>query len=415
MTINRLWNKSNEQTKKIVPLGYLLRRLCTERCYKREVLHGIIGDITVRLIVLFALGSICLLSPLSQADVNDDALAIEQQAVDNRLNIKSWYAVIDSDVKGFTPDDERFTEAVKYTYYAEGKKRRRDMVQNRPNPLVVAGKVTTKEIWSDYYYSYCDEIWTAPVSNTERVMPLMVRELTKLDGSEVPPQDVRLIGFVPLGFIFDKNVTDILTNTDVTIFGCGPAVSRRNVTEEELDGILCKKIVWQQSKSRSLTTWIAPSRGFSPICMEFRDTTEEVLCRTKVQTEKYKDTDIWFPVSSVFEEYWAGKTTLRETLNITVHLLNEKLDDSIFTAGGLDLPTGFPVAYLDKGEDNYVWNGREIVTEREVAYGHLLKPKPIIGTVRIIAMVLGLLIVASACFRYFFTKPNEEETDKERD
>ncbi|GHT19584.1 hypothetical protein FACS1894189_8470 [Planctomycetales bacterium] len=257
----------------------------------------------MRLIMAALFGLVLFFAAIGDVGA-EDAIQIERLAVEQRLKIKSWHVVVDSSVELFHPGEKHKSETVKYVYYADNdrKTRRRDITQSKQskdnNP---AKMVVTKEIWSDYYYYFCDEIYVNP-SAEEMVQPVRVDEKGDIPAGTVPPIDVRLIGFLPTGLLFDGNVTDTVGSTNSFRMQGDPSATFKSVVDESFDGIPCKKTVWVFAKGRTITTWIAPSLGFTPICMEYRSENEEI-CRTTVQLMRYKETEIWFPTSSIFEEY----------------------------------------------------------------------------------------------------------------
>jgi hypothetical protein len=268
------------------------------------------------------------------AGLQDNQEAVTQfelQVVEDRLKIKSWHVEVDSSLEDF--EEKHKSQFVKYTYYSESGKRRRDIVTKRTKDKIAEGfsNYVKKEIWSDYYYQFYDEIPESPDSN-ERPMNFVDKwEINDEMATLHLPIDVRSIGFSSSGLVFDHEVGFILGKTDASLFAGDSSVSHKSMSKENIDGIPCIKTTWKLSKNRSNTTWFATSMGNMPIRVEFRDDGDDkVLHRTKIKLEKYKNTNIWFPISSTFEEYNDGKLTLRETLKITTFSLNEKLPKNTF-------------------------------------------------------------------------------------
>jgi hypothetical protein len=321
-----------------------------------------IGDIFMLLKMLLV--QILILT----AGLQDNQEAITQfelQVVEDRLKIKSWHVEVDSSLENF--EEKHKSEFVKYTYYSESGKQRRDIVTKRTKDKIAEGfsNYVKKEIWSDYYYQFYDEAVLkseklntqaqqrgaivqgrslppipAPVydevpestDSNERPMKFVEkREINDETATLHLPIDIRSIGFSSSGLVFDRDVGFILGKTDASLFAGDSSVSHKSMSKENIDGIPCIKTTWKLSKNRSNTTWFATSMGNMPIRAEFRDDGDDkILHRTKVKLEKYKNTNIWFPVASTFEEYENGKLTLKETLKITTFSLNEKLPKNTF-------------------------------------------------------------------------------------
>ncbi|MDR1477820.1 MAG: hypothetical protein LBJ00_02645 [Planctomycetaceae bacterium] len=339
----------------------------------------------------------------SDADVQqirDEAVAIEQMAVENRLKVKSWHVELDYEAEFFDPEENHKSERGRYVYYAESGKRRRDLTRKNPDSSPGSPEIiTTKEVWSDYYYFFCDGVYTDTVTSETSMIVVNVKEATDEDASFHLPIDIRVLGFSASGILFERQVTDILGSTDSLRFCGDPHATHKEVNDDILDGTPCKKTIWKLSQYRSVTTWIAPTMGYAPIRMDFNDEASKIYYKTNVQLSQYKESGIWFPVNSVFEEYEDGKLLLRETVKVNVVSLNEKLDAITFTLRGLAIPKGWPVSYLDKDDANYVWDGQNIVTETEAKYAHLLKGRPRLFRVRaLLGFSVLFLLISFYCF-----------------
>jgi hypothetical protein len=279
--------------------------------------------------------------------ISDEATKIEQKAVDNRLKIKSWHVELDYATEFFRADEKHKSQKLFYVNYCEADKRRVDLTQKNLNTSEIT---STKQIISDYYYTFFDINCNKPATSKTFTSTVFVQELPDKELYEILPIDIRILGFSPSGILFERQITDILGIANLSPPHDNSDAKYKEVVDEVLDGIACKKTIWKLSKHRTITTWLAKEMNYTPIRMDFKDDESKIYYKTTLKLSQYKKTDIWFPVNSIFEEYENEELILRETVKLNVISLNEKLDKNTFTLRGFDIPKNTRISYLRKSD-----------------------------------------------------------------
>jgi hypothetical protein len=207
--------------------------------------------------------------------------------------------------------------------------------------------------------------------------------------------DVRILGMSTSGMYLQCPLTELI------------ATPYPNVKREILDDIYCevpcKKIIYSSDYGKAFVQ-IAPSKGYSALRIEIRSPNGEYYEYTDLKVQEYKKTGIWYPFYSKLERYENNELTLSEEMDIEVISINEPIDDKYFSVASLNVPPGTMVADPELGSGNYVWDGKEVVSENFYRYGSGIVP-PSSRSRYLMLLAINLLIIGLYClWKYYKTK-----------
>ena len=221
-------------------------------------------------------------------------------------------------------------------------------------PGVREDHYTDMQVWGDEERSTYSTQRFADGSKV--VLDVRPREtvLKGMPDHKIPIFDVRVLGFLTTGLLAQGDIGKLIGH---------PERSNLSMVDETLEGIPCKKIcfVILNAKKNPVKNsfWIAPEMGYSVIQNE--SSRDRFRSYTKLVVKEYRNTGLWFPVSSISEALDDGKRLTYEKLTIDVLSLNEPLDAKYFTIGNLNVLPGTRVTGIPTPDNvKLIWDGKEI-------------------------------------------------------
>ena len=202
--------------------------------------------------------------------------------------------------------------------------------------------------------------------------------------------DARWLAWHSEGIGFGVPMREVLGN---------PRYTNREMRDDTCRGIECKRLSFQLDGDKHLV-WVAPQCGYSILAyrLEVAGSPPAQVYQSDIQVRRWKQTDIWVPVSYVYEMLVDGVVAEREETDIEFFSLNEALDDSIFQANSLPVPVGRVMNIPSKpSNETWVWNGSEpVLSERGVESGTIGSSARVRLPLLLVAFVLTVICVA--CF-----------------
>ncbi|GIW95692.1 MAG: hypothetical protein KatS3mg110_3733 [Pirellulaceae bacterium] len=139
------------------------------------------------------------------------------------------------------------------------------------------------------------------------------------------------------------------------------------IRPDQVGGISCWQVAFTCTFPRNIVSyrmWIVPEWDWaiSRIEAEFPGGKNE----KEFRYQQHQPSRLWFPIFARGLQWANERLKVVEELELEIKSLNEPLPESIFTPEGWDVPPGtsvikFPV---EQNPVYYVWNGKEVVTQR---------------------------------------------------
>ncbi|MDR2409678.1 MAG: hypothetical protein LBE13_16425 [Bacteroidales bacterium] len=319
----------------------------------------------------------------------------EKLCLENRLKMKTWHIVFNRKI--IDKEDSKRNNLIKNVSIYDITRQRSDRTEleeslnQRIEPSTRTNIYDGKRIYS--YKSGIDKegaTWALEFQTLE--------DKRKNDPSSY--FEVRTLGLHPSGMLYKFPLTEYITTSN-------PAISR-SITDDVWDKIPCKKITYTFEGLGHSHCWIDPSKGYSVLRFEqatFDNTRREY---TDLQVKEYKNTGIWYPCYCIFERYENKDLIISEEMDIEVISINEPIDDKYFSLASLNVPVGTMVADPELGSGNYVWDGKEVVSENFYRYGSGISPiSP--KSRYFMLLAINLLIIGLYCFWKYYQIGNNKK------
>jgi hypothetical protein len=325
----------------------------------------------------------------------------ERQAIENRKKIETFHIEIACKYWELNDNPQApMASVIGKTYYADGVNFRHDITRKRG--VVIKGEESLfTTIW---VYTKDQAIWyTRGINEYGQRCAVDIKPL----GVDTPMTftDVRTIGMKPAGFMFEGPIDRYIGYLD-----------RKDsiAVDDMFGGVPCKKIAFTAPQSGArVTYWIAPSKGYSVLCMtgycdgkeegEFGEEFTVTECTT-VEVAEYKNSGLWFPIRANFTRTneRTKEVVMKHDFEITVHSLNEPLDPDFFTLKSFGIPVGTDVLiYPDSKDENFYWDGYKISSNRIAAFDDVTEVERSRRLTRILTIIV-LNIIAVICLYFYF-------------
>ncbi|MDR0703502.1 MAG: outer membrane lipoprotein-sorting protein [Planctomycetaceae bacterium] len=282
----------------------------------------------------------------------------EKLCLENRLKMKTWHIVFNRNI--VDKEDTDRNNVIQNVYIYDINRQRSDKTKLQES-LDKEIKPCTRTYFYDGKRMHSYE------SGIDKDGATWALEFRTPDGSREKEQyesyfDVRILGMNTSGIYLRLPLTALITTSY-------PEIKRGEIVDETCNGIPCKKITYILDNRPYSHCWIAPSKGYSVIRFEIRSTDGIYYEYTDLKVQEYKNSGIWYPYYSKFERYENNELTISEEMDIDVISINEPIDDKYFSLASLNIPPGTMVADPELGRGNYVWDGKEVVSEDFYRYG----------------------------------------------
>ncbi|MDR0704960.1 MAG: hypothetical protein LBF88_08225 [Planctomycetaceae bacterium] len=321
----------------------------------------------------------------------------EKLCLENRLKMKTWHIVFNRKI--MDKEDSKRNNLIKNVSIYDIIRQRSDRTELEESLNQQIEPSTRTYIYDGKkIYSY-----RSGIDKDEAKWALEFQTLEGKQENDPSYYEVRTLGLHPSGMLYKFPLTEYITTSN-------PAISR-SITDDVWDKIPCKKITYTFEGLGYSHCWIDPSKGYSVIRFEqatFDNTRREY---TDLHVKKYKNTGIWYPSYCIFERYENKDLIIFEEMDIDVISINELIDDKYFNVASLNVPVGTMVADPELGSGNYVWDGKEVVSENFYRYGSGISPKSPKSRY-LMLLAINLLVIGFYCLWKYHRIGNTTENKK---
>jgi hypothetical protein len=288
----------------------------------------------------------------------------EKLCLENRLKMKTWHIVFNRKI--IDKEDTDRNNVIKNEYIYDTNRQRSDRTKlqkslnNEIKPFTRTYIYDGKRMYS--YESGIDKDGTSWA--LEFYTPNESREKEQYESYF----DVRILGMNTSGIYLKLPLTALITTSY-------PEIRRSEIVDDIYNEIPCKKITYIFDNQPYSHCWIAPTNGYSVLRFEIRSADGVYHEYTDLKVKEYKNSGIWYPYYSKSERYANNELIISEEMDIEVVSINEPIDDKFFSLASLNVPVGTMVADPELGSGNYVWDGKEVISENWYRYGSGISPR----------------------------------------